>query len=277
MELNLQLDGFTTAYVYVWFFFAYSVGGVIVETIYCWAIEHKGVIESRAGILYLPFNPLYGFGGVAVTAVLVNFAANPLMVFLIGLVICTTLEYFASLVMEKVFKTVFWDYSDKPLNLHGRICLQFAIYWGLLSLFLLYVLDTTNLFLIAAINPTFGLPFVIVLGVLTIFCTLLTLGAYVRFEQRNRYLTAKKNGDPAVLPHSWWTRVVDLLVPDDVFINTFPRMSVSTEYQDLTGNHRKLLVWIPRIGKANQRVRAMGERERALQHTEREAREAKVA
>ena len=46
--------------------------------------------------------------------------------------------------MEKVFGTVFWDYSNKPLNLHGRICLEFAIYWGFLGLLLIYVLDTTT-------------------------------------------------------------------------------------------------------------------------------------
>ena len=242
-------------YIVTWLFFAYSFGGVLVETIYCWAVEHPGVIESRLGILYLPFNPLYGFGGVAVSLLLYDFFGNPLLVFLVGMAVCTTLEFIASLVMEKVFKTVFWDYSDKPLNLHGRICLQFAICWGLLSLFLLYVLDVGNLILIQDLPPLIGVVGGAILLAATIFCTLLTLGAYVRFEQRNVVLRAKRDGQrregrsrdgkDAVLPSPWWGRVVDVLVPDEVFINTFPRMSVSTEYQELTNQPRKLIVWSP--------------------------------
>ena len=51
------------------------------------------------------------------------------------------LEYVASFVMEKLFGSVFWDYSEKPLNLQGRICLQYSLYWGFLGLLLIYVLD----------------------------------------------------------------------------------------------------------------------------------------
>ena len=47
---------FAEAYLALWLFFIYSFAGVIVEMIYCWTIEYKGVIESRLGLLYLPFN-----------------------------------------------------------------------------------------------------------------------------------------------------------------------------------------------------------------------------
>lgn len=121
-------------YYVLWFFFIYCVLGVVVEMIFCYAKE--GVIESRVGLLYLPLSPIYGCGGVALSLFLKPYIGEPILMLLVGIVVGTLLEYIASFVMEKAFKTVFWDYSGKPLNLHGRVCLEYSIYWGLLSLLL---------------------------------------------------------------------------------------------------------------------------------------------
>jgi uncharacterized membrane protein len=66
---------------------------------------------------------------------------EPILIFIWGMLICSVVEYLASFVMEKAFSTVTWDYSDKLLNLHGRICLQYSCCWGLLALLVVYVLD----------------------------------------------------------------------------------------------------------------------------------------
>src|SRR5690606_36047576 len=194
-------------YLLLWLFFIYSFAGVIVEMIYCFLIEHKGVIESRLGILYLPFNPLYGLGGVAVTVLLAQFFANPFLVFLIGMVVCTVLEYLASLIMEKVFKSVFWDYSKEFLNIQGRVCLKYSIFWGLLSLFLIYVLDVVDVMMIVQFPRPFADIVVWVLVALTLAPIALTLAAYARTEQKNTYLKAKAAGQDAVLPNPWWGRL----------------------------------------------------------------------
>jgi len=89
-----------------------------------------GVLESRVGLLYIPLRPIYGFGGVACALLFHRFIKEPLLIFLLGMLICSVIEYVGSFVMEKVFGTVTWDYSDKLLNLHGRICLQYSCYWG---------------------------------------------------------------------------------------------------------------------------------------------------
>lgn len=251
-------------YVILWLFFLYSFAGVVCETFYCWAVEHKGIIESRLGILYLPLNPLYGVGGVAVTLLLLDFVGNPLLVFAIGLVVCTVLEYFTSLVMEKVFKSVFWDYSDKPLNIHGRVCLQFAIYWGLLSVVLIYVLDVFNVIVVLSFPRPASEVVLVVLCALTVFSVALTLLAYKRTEQKNTYLRATKAGQDAVLPNPWWGRVVDTLVPDTILINTFPRMSVVTDYQQLTGHYRKTWRLDLHVGKTSQLRKDAKKREAAV-------------
>jgi uncharacterized membrane protein len=56
--------------------------------------------------------------------------SDPFALFFLAMVACTVLEYVASFVMEKLFGTLFWDYSNKALNLRGRICLQYCLYWG---------------------------------------------------------------------------------------------------------------------------------------------------
>jgi uncharacterized membrane protein len=260
--------GTVIAYVYIalWLFFIYGFAGVVVEMLYCWTIEYRGVIESRLGLLYLPINPLYGAGGVVISLVLVPFFDNPFAVFGLGLVTGTVLEYFTSLIMEKAFGAVYWDYSNEFLNVHGRICLKYAIFWGLLSLVLLYVLDVINIGVLAMIPVEIGLPVLGLLILATIASSILTLLAYRRVDQKNTYLKAVRDGKDATLPDPGWARLVDRLVPDSVLINTFPRMSLVTEYQQLPGQHRKVWYWSPSIGKSNaDRVAA---RERAEQQLE---------
>jgi uncharacterized membrane protein len=253
-------------YIVLWLFFIYSFAGVILEMIYCWTIEYKGVIESRLGLLYLPFNLLYGTGGVIITLVLVPYFENPLIIFGLGLVVGTVLEYITSLVMEKVFHAVYWDYSKEFLNFQGRICLKYAIFWGLLSVFLLYVLDVFNIAVILNIPALPGIIAVLILVVLTLASITLTLLTYRRVEQKNTYLKAKKAGEDATLPNPWWGRLVDRLVPDVVLVNTFPRMSLITEYQELSGHKRKLIVWNLHLGKPSELRKQAGER--AERHAE---------
>ncbi|GAA3623360.1 putative ABC transporter permease [Microlunatus ginsengisoli] len=222
-------------YDVLWGFYVFCVLGVIVEMVFCLAKE--GVLESRVGLLYLPLSPIYGFGGVAIGLFLYRYLDQPVIMFFVGILVGTVLEYVASLVMEKAFHTVFWDYSDKPLNLHGRVCAQYSIYWGFLSLLLLYVIVPPTARLIDAIDPAVGAPLLVVLLVLTLLSTVLTLGSFGRLERRIERIRA---GDPADSPNSW-DRLLERLAPDHVVIDTFPRMSLVLEYLQLTGEQRR---WI---------------------------------
>ena len=111
---------------------------------------------------------------------------------------------------------------------------------------LLYVLDVLNLVIIVNVFGQAGLPLLAVLIVLFLLAVPLTLLAFRRVEQRNRVLRARRDGQEAVLPNPWWGRLVDRLVPDQVLVNSFPRMSLITEFQELSGVHRTLIFWLPR-------------------------------
>lgn len=107
--------------------------GVVVEMLWCMFRYHK--IESRKGLVWGPFNLVYGFGAVLMTLGLLPFLEHgPMVLFIVGCVLGGAYEYICSVVQEKVVGTVSWDYSNIPLNLHGRISLLYCFFWGILAL-----------------------------------------------------------------------------------------------------------------------------------------------
>ena len=169
-------------YDVLWFFFIFCFMGVVLEMVFCLAKE--GVLESRLGLLYLPLSPIYGCGGVVLSLFLLPYFGDPALMFVMGILVGTMLEYVASFVMEKAFHTVFWDYSDKPLNLHGRVCLQYSIYWGLLSILLLYVLDRWTYGFVGLFDPGVGSVVLAVLVGATVASVVLTLAAFTRMRHK---------------------------------------------------------------------------------------------
>lgn len=106
--------------------------GFIAETLYCIFIEHK--FEFRAGLLYGPFNPVYGFGAVLITLVLTALPTKKLIwVFVISMLLGAGFEYACSWFQELVFGTVSWQYEDTMWNIGGRTNLAFAFCWGILG------------------------------------------------------------------------------------------------------------------------------------------------
>ncbi|MBQ3045234.1 MAG: putative ABC transporter permease [Clostridia bacterium] len=122
-----------TFYKYVYIFIVCCVVGFAVETFWC--LIKNGYIESRKSLVYGPFSVAYGMGGVLLSAVLTNFTDSSLLkVFLVSFVVGTAAEYICSLGQEIVFGSVAWDYSHLPLNINGRVCLLYSIFWGMLGI-----------------------------------------------------------------------------------------------------------------------------------------------
>ena len=121
---------------YFMLFFIYAILGWIIETTLV-SIEKKQFVNR--GFLIGPYCPIYGFGGLAITILLKNYTKDPIVLFLMAVIICACLEYFTSYIMEKLFKARWWDYSKKKYNINGRICLETIIPFGLLGCFVTYV------------------------------------------------------------------------------------------------------------------------------------------
>ena len=121
------------------YFTIYSFLGYIIETVF--AIIFCGVIESRQSFLYGPFSGVYGAGAVILILTLKYFDKNNATIFLGGCIIGSITEYLINFIGEVVYDARWWDYSNKLLNLNGRICLQYTIFWGILSLILFKIIN----------------------------------------------------------------------------------------------------------------------------------------
>ncbi len=116
----------------------YSFLGWFTETLYCSIGARKFVYR---GFLHGPVCPIYGFGAIAILLCLEPFSKLPWLVFILGTLIASLLEYFVSYLLEKLFHKSWWDYSNKKFNLNGRICLLNSLFWGILAIALVYFLQ----------------------------------------------------------------------------------------------------------------------------------------
>ena len=131
-------------------FLVYSFVGWVMETCYCWICTKKFV---NRGFLIGPVVPIYGTGGVLAYVLLKRYLDMPLVLFIMSIIICSLLEYFTSYYMEKLFKTRWWDYSNRKFNINGRVCLFNMICFGILSLVIMYGVNPFLLDIIHKIDP----------------------------------------------------------------------------------------------------------------------------
>lgn len=117
------------------YFIMYSIIGYIIETIF--GIITKGTWESRQSFLYGPFCGIYGLGAVVMILALQHFNQNNNRLFFGGFIVGSVVEYVVSWVGEIILNVKWWDYSNMPLNLNGRICVFYSIFWGLLAIYLM--------------------------------------------------------------------------------------------------------------------------------------------
>ena len=122
-----------TYYQICWYFLIYSFGGWVVEVIF--HAVALGKVVNR-GFLNGPVCPVYGFGVLSVFAMIntlqnSGYQMSEGMIFLFGVILATVVELIAGWMLDVCFHARWWDYSDKPFNFHGYICLEFSLIWGL--------------------------------------------------------------------------------------------------------------------------------------------------
>lgn len=123
----------------IWFlaFVCYSFIGWLLEVVVSLIERHRFV---NRGFLIGPLCPIYGTGALLITFCLGS-VKNPLAIFATSILLSAILEYSTSYLMEKLFHVRWWDYSRKPFNLHGRICLESLIIFGLSGLLIVTVVS----------------------------------------------------------------------------------------------------------------------------------------
>ena len=202
-------------YKLVWIFFIGCIIGYVVETMWCYIVS--GHFENRQGLIYGPFIPVYGFGGVVLTLALYRIRhLNGLAVFGISAVVGAAFEYLCSWFQEIAFGTVSWEYSDSPLNLNGRTNLQYAIFWGLLGMIFI---KNTYPFLSRQIEKIPNKIGIVLTWVMVVFMTLNMLVSALAV----RRWTNRVQGAP---PANIVSEVLDTLYPDERLEKIYIHMQV---------------------------------------------------
>ena len=225
-----------TFYKLFWVFFIGCFAGVVLETIYCLIL--RGHYESRVGLIYGPFNLVYGIGALCLSGALYQFRnRGRVFSFVGGFVVGSVVEYACSWFQEVCFGSTSWDYSNMPYNLNGRICLLYSIFWGILGIFWIKDIYPRMAKWILKIPNKVGKPLTWVLLVFMVFNSVMTLFTSLRW-------TARREG---VEPRNAFEAYLDEHYPDErmqkIFANaefTEDREARMQDEQESQNNFQKL-------------------------------------
>lgn len=150
--LNTTVCGFSLYHILA-FFLIYSCLGWCVEVVY--AAATTGQLVNR-GFLNGPVCPIYGFGMILVLFFLTPLEDNLLLLYLGGVILPSALELVGGWALYKLYRTRWWDYTDKPFNIGGYVCLEFSLMWGVGAMVMVKVIHPTIAALVNLIPPLVG-------------------------------------------------------------------------------------------------------------------------
>ena len=209
--------------IYIMLFFIYSLAGWLIEMIPA-TIREKKFVDR--GFLVGPYCPIYGCGVILITLLLQKYADDIVVTFFLSVIICGTLEYLTSYVMEKIFKARWWDYSNNKFNINGRICLETLVPFGIGGVLVLFVF---NPFLEKIINLIPGLALHIVTGVL---CVLFLIDCIVSFKiiLNLKEMTKELKDNTAEISDKVKKIILNKLGPYKRLVNAFPRVKENVKF-----------------------------------------------
>ena len=217
-EGYIRLDFFNL----FWTFMVASVAGLIVEIIYHMVVVEPGVYQDRAGLLWGPFSPIYGFGAVLMTIALNRFKdRNIIFIFVVCTIIGGAFEYFVSVFMEVAFGATAWDYSNEFLGslFGGRTCLLFASMFGFLGLVWIKILLPLVLHVVNLI------PWKLRYGVTLVCATLMLINGVMTLQALDNWGARKAGHVPAPGIEQFYAEHFN----DEYMQNRFQSMTIHPE------------------------------------------------
>ncbi len=179
-------------YKLFWIFLIGCIVGVIIEVIWCFA--RYGRIESRQGLVYGPFNLVYGVGALIMTLAMSPLRKkNPVWIILAGALIGGIFEYLCSYIQEYFTGTISWDYTGHYFNLNGRVSLLYSLFWGILALFWCKLACPKLSLLIEKIPNKIGIILTWVLFAFMILNTVVSATAVYRMHERKKNVPPKNS------------------------------------------------------------------------------------
>lgn len=161
-------------YLYIAFFFIYSFLGWVTEEIFA-AFKYGRFINR--GFLNGPMCPVYGVSMFIIYNVLTDYSLQPVWQFVGAVGIVTVIEYVTGALLRKITGRRFWDYRELPYNLNGYICLRYSIFWGVLAVATLWLVQPgIHIFLLLAPRRVIE-PITWIVGIVFIIDVAVTLAA----------------------------------------------------------------------------------------------------
>lgn len=177
-------------YYLFWIFIIGCVFGWVVEVIF--SFFKRGFFINHSAVVIGPFNMAYGLGALCLSIMLYKYQDKEWWkIFIIGFIGGSVLEYIMSWGMELVLGFTAWDYSRKPFNINGRICVRYSLFWGLLAIVWIKLIYPYLIKLIDKINVDVGKGVAIGLSIFLIFDCLLTGVAISRARDKEKGIDAK--------------------------------------------------------------------------------------
>lgn len=205
-------------YKLVVLFFVGAFVGDIIETIFCRIT--MGEWMSRSSVVWGPFSIVWGLAITAATLMLYKYKdRSDGFLFLIGTGLGGAYEYLCSVFTEIVFGKVFWDYSDIPFNLGGRINLLYCFFWGIAAVVWFKLIYTRLSKVIEKIPVKFGKITTWILVVFMIANVLMSCFALTRYDQREKGIDAKQS----------WQVWLDKHYDDEKMMRIYPNAIVTNK------------------------------------------------
>lgn len=210
-------------YILILLFYIYSFLGWIIEIISS-LYRYKRFINR--GFLIGPIVPLYGFAGVLILIVLSRYDKDPLVFFLLSIILCSSLEYFTSYIMEKIFKNRWWDYSYKKYNINGRICLECSALFGIISIIVYYGITPPILSFLTNFDYNILKYISLVLLIITIIDVILSFNIIINLKNISNNI---RFDSTEIITK----KVKEILLSKNVLhrrlVKSFPNMKISNE------------------------------------------------
>lgn len=220
MKTNKTADGITI-YRLICFFILGGIAGNLLETGVFWIKE--GHYVCRQGVLYLPFSTIYAFGAVIAILFLNRIRRkNPLLIIVISGVLGAFFETLSSIMQQKIFGTISWDYSTSPINFQGRTSLEMALLWGLSGFVLIRFIYPFGCRLLDQIPRKIGTGIAVCLFCLILGDLMLSGAALYRQKERRQHLE----------PANRFEEFLDQTYPDSYLCRIYTSMKVVGTRQD---------------------------------------------
>lgn len=215
------------------YFIFYSILGFFLETIF--ALVTKGTLESRQSFLYGPFCIVYGIGAICLILTLNKYKNNNIKLFLYGMIVGATVEYFTSYIGELMMHIKWWDYSNDFLNIHGRTCLFYGICWGVLTIPLI---NHINPFLDKQIDKVFSKVSILFLkNTVTLIALFMIADAIVSFYALDNFLARISDEHNikivGVEEKDRSSKIATKLFSNEKIMMTYPNMLVTNDRNEI--------------------------------------------